>query len=148
MPNLHLPCTVAPSETDFYRLVAERTPAMLAVFGADGHYVFANDAYAQAFGRDAASLLGQSFSEMYGDVFDAATYARIAPQIQKALAGATASCTGQLASNLREAASLRQQIGMKLDLQMQPVFDSAREVTYVLVCASRVALNGAHIKAA
>ena len=142
MPNLHVPCIVAPSEADFYRLVAERTPAMLAVVGADERYVFANEAYAQAFGCEAASLLGCSLREVFGD-----TYARIAVQVQTALAGASASFTGLIASNQSDQNLTQLKTATHtqalLEIQLQPVFDSAREVIYVLLSATALARTAA-----
>ena len=121
MPNLHAPSVIAPSEADFYRLIGERAPAMLAVFSADERFLFANDAYAEPFGREASGLLGGSVREVFGED----GYAEISPQLHKALAG-------ERVSYVRQPATLKDSTARLLS-KMQPVFDATGAVVYVLV---------------
>jgi PAS domain S-box-containing protein len=130
MPNLHDPHVIAPSVADFYCLIAERAPAMLAVLAADERLVFANPAFAEPLSCEASSLLGRTVRDVVG----AANYAEISPKIRKALRGDSVSYVRGRFFGLDTQAGQRSQMQIKL----QPVFDSTHKVVYVIVGATVV----------
>lgn len=70
-------------------LLAERVPAMIAHFGRDGLYRFANSAYARFHGQTPEAVLGRPAREILG----AQAYADIADGIRRVLAGEPVSMT-------------------------------------------------------
>ncbi len=65
------------------RLITERMPAMIARFDREHRYLFANSAYAAFLGHTPQSLIGKPLET----VLPAAVHARIAPNIERVLAG-------------------------------------------------------------
>jgi diguanylate cyclase (GGDEF)-like protein/PAS domain S-box-containing protein len=70
----------AESQAGLLRLLADNVPVLIAYYGADDlRCRFANQAYAQAFGRNQDSVIGLTFADVIGE----AAAQRIEPEVQK-----------------------------------------------------------------
>ncbi len=69
-------------EQERYRLLTDHMPGLYSVINADHTYRYVNLAYAKQFGRRRDQIIGRSMKEVVGPL-----YARVAPAIDRALAG-------------------------------------------------------------